>query len=159
MLLRHLLAILILPFTVTVVVPAALLGGDGTDAPLLFRLCGALLALAGLLLVARTIAHFATRGQGTLAPWDPPRRLVVRGIYRRVRNPMISGVLLVLAGEALWFASASLALWAAAFFGLNALYIPLVEEPALRRRFGAEYEAYEHNVPRWIPRRSPWTAG
>jgi protein-S-isoprenylcysteine O-methyltransferase Ste14 len=156
MLLRHVLAILILPFTVTVVVPAALLARDGAHAPLLSRLGGVLLALAGLFLVIRTIGYFATRGRGTLAPWDPPRHLVVSGIYRRVRNPMISGVLLILAGEALWFSSAPLALWFGAVFAINALYIPLVEEPMLRRRFGAEYETYARNVPRWVPRSSPW---
>lgn len=100
---------------------------------------------------------FARVGQGTLAPWDPTQRLVAQGPYRYVRNPMISGVLCVLLGEAALFGSAPLLVWAAAFFALNAAYIPLIEEPGLEKRYGAAYEAYRRNVPRWLPRRTPWT--
>ena len=73
-----------------------------------------------------------------------------------MRNPMITGVLLVLVRESLFFASTAVATWAAVFFGLNATYIPLFEEPGLARRFGADYELYKRHVPRWIPRTSPW---
>jgi protein-S-isoprenylcysteine O-methyltransferase Ste14 len=104
----------------------------------------------------RTISLFAREGEGTLAPWDPTRRLVVRGPYRFVRNPMITGVLCVLLGEAALFGSAGILALAAAFLAVNAVWFPLVEEPALRRRFGAEYDAYSRNVPRWLPRRTPW---
>jgi protein-S-isoprenylcysteine O-methyltransferase Ste14 len=119
-------------------------------------LLGALLLGLGLLLMARTIALFATAGEGTLAPWDPPRRLVVRGIYRRVRNPMISGVLFVLLGEAAVAGSPALLGWFALFFTLNAIYIPLVEERGLLSRFGEDYETYRRHVPRWLPRPRPW---
>ncbi|HYJ80785.1 MAG TPA: isoprenylcysteine carboxylmethyltransferase family protein, partial [Longimicrobiaceae bacterium] len=145
-----------LPFTVTVIVPSILIGRDGADAPAAGRLGGALLMLLGMALVAATVWHFATRGRGTLAPWDPPRHLVVSGIYRYVRNPMISGVVLVLAGESLLFASTAVAAWTAVFFAVNAIYIPLLEEPGLSRRFGAAYDEYRRHVPRWIPRLSPW---
>ena len=94
---------------------------------------------------------FATEGRGTLAPWDPPGRLVVRGPYRFVRNPMISGVLLIIIAEALYFRSVPIAGWAAAFFLMNAIYLPLVEELGLERRFGDEYLAYKRKVPRIIP--------
>ena len=153
--LRHLLAIGLLPGMVAGVVPALLLAGDELAAWPLIVLGGAMLAL-GLALIVQTVALFATVGKGTLAPWDPTARLVVRGPYRRVRNPMISGVLCVLLGEALLFGSPALLAWLAIVFGINAVYFPLVEEPGLRRRFGADYEAYRAAVPRWLPRLRPW---
>ncbi len=165
-LLRHLLSILLLPFTVTAVVPAWLIsraGGvrlgwrlPGAGATLAIA-AGALLVLGGLAMLARTIALFATRGRGTLAPWDPPRRLVVTGVYRHVRNPMISGVIAILAGESLLWGLPSVARWAAIFATINFIYIPLLEEPMLRGRFGAPYDEYRRNVPRWVPRLHPWT--
>jgi protein-S-isoprenylcysteine O-methyltransferase Ste14 len=105
----------------------------------------------------KTISLFASFGEGTLAPWDPPRRLVVRGVYRRVRNPMISGVLFVLLGEAALLGSPPILVWFLFVFALNALYIPLIEEHSLANRFGEEYLDYRRNVPRWIPRLRPWT--
>src|SRR4051812_27067897 len=120
---------------------------------------GALLIGVGLLLVVRTVALFARVGRGTLAPWDPTSRIVVRGPYRHVRNPMISGVMLILLGEAALFGSLPLLIWAAAFFAVNVAYMPFVEEPGLRRRFGHEYDRYRANVPRWLPRPRPWDPG
>jgi protein-S-isoprenylcysteine O-methyltransferase Ste14 len=117
---------------------------------------GAALILGGLVLIVWTIALFAEVGRGTLAPWDPTRRLVVRGPYRSVRNPMISGVLCVLLGEAVLFGSFPLLFWFGVVLAVNAAYLPLVEERGLRRRFGEEYETYRANVPRWIPRLRPW---
>ena len=153
--LRHLLAIGLLPGVVAGVVPALIVAGDEFAAWPLIVLGGATLAL-GLALIVETVALFATVGKGTLAPWDPTARLVVRGPYRRVRNPMISGVLCVLIGEALLFGSSALLAWFAIAFAVNAVYFPLVEEPGLRRRFGADYEAYSAAVPRWLPRLRPW---
>jgi protein-S-isoprenylcysteine O-methyltransferase Ste14 len=154
--LRHLLSILLLPVTVTVVVPTLLLGDPPRGASPWGQAAGALVGVLGLLLVGGTIRQFATRGHGTLAPWDPPEKLVISGVYRRVRNPMITGVVLLLCAESLFFGSLVLAGWTAAVFALNALYIPLVEEPGLVRRFGAPYESYRAHVPRWIPRLTPW---
>lgn len=154
---RHLLAVGLLPFTVAVVVPGIVLWRNGPDLgawPL--ALAGLVLIALGLALVAWTVALFARIGRGTLAPWDPTSRLVVAGPYKHVRNPMISGVLAVLLGEAAVFASVPLLLWFATVFLANAVYFPFVEEPGLRRRFGDEYEAYRASVPRWIPRRRPW---
>jgi protein-S-isoprenylcysteine O-methyltransferase Ste14 len=118
---------------------------------------GAALVVAGLRLMYRTISLFARAGDGTLAPWDPTRKLVVRGPYRYVRNPMITGVVCVLLGEAAMFGSLGILAWAGVFGALNAVWFPLVEEPGLRQRFGDEYETYRRHVPRWIPRRTPWT--
>jgi protein-S-isoprenylcysteine O-methyltransferase Ste14 len=149
--LRHLAAIALLPGTVTVVVPVLLLS-DTDLAPWPPAVLGAALMAASLGLIAWTVALFAGVGRGTLAPWDPTSRLVVRGPYRHVRNPMISGVLAVLLGEAALFGSLALLAWFACVFAVNAVYFVLVEEPGLRRRFGAEYEAYAARVPRWLPR-------
>jgi protein-S-isoprenylcysteine O-methyltransferase Ste14 len=153
--LRHLLAIGLLPGVVAGVVPALIVWGEGIAAwPL--ALAGVAVIVAGLALIAQTVALFAGVGKGTLAPWDPTTRLVVRGPYRRVRNPMISGVLCVLLGETLLFGSTTLLAWFALVFAINAVYFPLVEEPGLRRRFGADYETYRAAVPRWLPRLRPW---
>jgi protein-S-isoprenylcysteine O-methyltransferase Ste14 len=162
---RHARAIGLLPVVVTLVVPALLLKrnpdwsiGWSLPAPwsaLPVVSAGALFAL-GLLLMARTIALFHGVGGGTLAPFDSPRRLVVRGVYRHVRNPMISGVFAILLGEAVLLGSRVLLVWFLCFVLLNALYIPLVEEPDLERRFGDDYRLYKRSVRRWIPRRRPW---
>lgn len=107
--------------------------------------------LGGGLLVA-CIWEFARRGGGTLAPVDPPVRLVVQGLYRFVRNPMYLSVTLIVLGELLLTGSRPLLLyWAIWFLGVN-LFVIGYEEPALRRRFGAEYESYTKAVGRWIPR-------
>ena len=162
---RQIRSILLLPVAVTIVIPGIILArtpsarlGWGLPAPWrLVPLGGGLLAMGvGLRLVVQTIRLFATAGQGTLAPWDPPVRLVVRGVYRRVRNPMISGVFAVLLGESAILGARPLAAWCAIFAAVNMIYIPLLEEPQLERRFGADYRAYKRNVPRWIPRRRPW---
>lgn len=105
---------------------------------------------AGLL--AACIWEFARRGRGTLAPVDPPRRLVVQGLYRYVRNPMYLSVTLIVLGELLLTRSRPLLLyWAIWFVAVN-LFVIGYEEPALRRRFGAAYESYAETVGRWIPR-------
>jgi len=107
-------------------------------------------------LFVASLRRFAGEGEGTLAPWDPPRRLVVRGPYRFVRNPMISGVIFLLFGEALVLLSRPHALWALVFLALNAVYIPLVEEPQLEQRFGDPYREYRANVRRFLPRLRAW---
>ena len=162
-LLRHLLAIAALPFMVAVVVPIWIARGSpgsahvGRSALEVLAQLGGLLALAtGLVLFAASLRWFATVGKGTLAPWDPPRALVVRGPYRYVRNPMISGVIFILIGEALVLLSRPHAMWALAFAAINAVYIPLFEEPQLERRFGASYREYRRHVRRFLPRLRPW---
>ena len=153
---RQLRAILLLPVMVTLVVPAFLVWRSGERLGWGLLPGVAFLAI-GLVLVLRTVMLFAHVGKGTLAPWDPTQRLVVVGPYRYVRNPMISGVLAILVGETLAFWSASLLAWFAVVFAVNAIYMPLVEEPGLSRRFGEDYERYCANVRRWVPRVRPWT--
>ena len=164
--LRHLLSIVILPFTVAVLVPLWIawrygveprMGSDAFACAL--QGVGLGLLLLGLGFFTSSLRRFAREGQGTLAPWDPPRELVVRGPYRYVRNPMISGVVLVLFGESLLLLSVPHVAWAACFLALNLIYIPLVEEPQLARRFGEAYLEYCRHVPRVLPRLQPWVAG
>jgi protein-S-isoprenylcysteine O-methyltransferase Ste14 len=164
--LRHISAILALPFVMAILVPLLLVTLTGTFNPgwrlpfpadVLVVLLGASLIAGGLLLVVTTVKLFITAGRGTLAPWDPTQRLVVTGVYRYVRNPMISGVFTVLLGEGLLLGSLPVLVWALGFAVVNMIYIPLKEEPGLRQRFGDEYLEYARHVPRWLPRRTPWT--
>ena len=163
LLIRHLLSVAILPVTVAVVVPAWLMRRDGRTlalagdaAGLALQALGVVLLAIGLALFASSLRRFAAEGEGTLAPWDPPRRLVLRGPYRFVRNPMISGVIFTLFGEAALLRAAPHVDWAIAFALTNFIYIPLFEEPQLRGRFGEAYVEYCRHVPRFVPRLSPW---
>ena len=160
---RHLLSIALLPFSVAVLVPLWLARSNnvaraiGTTVPEMFaQAVGVLLVVVGLILFSASLRKFATDGEGTLAPWDPPRRLVIRGPYRYVRNPMISGVVFVLFGEALVLISRPHFMWALIFLAANFIYIPLLEETGLRQRFGDAYMEYCRHVPRLIPRLRPW---
>ena len=163
--LRHLFAVVVLPFTMAIVIPIwlarrsdiRLATGRGV-LELGSQVIGLILLFVGLLLFVASLRRFVTQGRGTLAPWDPPRRLVVHGPYRYVRNPMISGVVMVLFGESLLLRSPGHLLWAVTFFGINAVYIPLLEEPLLERRFGAVYREYCRHVPRLLPRLRPWAS-
>ena len=112
-----------------------------------------LLGLAvGAALLAACIWEFARSGRGTLSPVDPPQDLVVRGLYRYVRNPMYLSVTTIVFGEFLLTGSrALLAYWVIWFLAVN-LFVVGYEEPALRRRFGASYEQYIQRVGRWVPR-------
>jgi protein-S-isoprenylcysteine O-methyltransferase Ste14 len=165
MLLRHLVAVAALPFVMAIVIPFWLARRDHlslSPAPalplILAQIFGLILIVIGIILFTSTLRRFATEGEGTLAPWDPPRKLVVHGPYRYVRNPMISGVLIVLLGEALVLLSPSHFWWVLTFFAINAVYIPLLEEPLLQSRFGDSYTEYRRHVPRLIPRLTPWQA-
>ena len=104
----------------------------------------------------RTVTLFTEYGNGTPAPFDPPKKFVVRGLYRYVRNPMMIGVMSILFGESILFNSLFLLYWAIFFIVANLIYIPLIEEPELKIRFGMVYEDYLSNTPRWIPRQTPW---
>ena len=92
------------------------------------------------------------RGRGTPAFVDPPKELVIAGLYRYVRNPIYVGAMLFQVGFILWFGSALVIVYALFFFlGFNVLIL-IIEEPVLRNQFGAAYEEYCRNVPRWIPK-------
>lgn len=110
-----------------------------------------LVIAAGVALLAACIVEFARRGRGTLSPLDPPRHLVVRGLYRYVRNPMYLSVTIIVLGEALLIRSRPLAISWAIWFAFVNLFVIGYEEPTLRRQFGASYDEYTRRVGRWIP--------
>jgi protein-S-isoprenylcysteine O-methyltransferase Ste14 len=122
----------------------------------IISIVGLMILSIGLAIMILTVRMFIQLGEGTLAPWSPTRKLVVFGLYRYVRNPMILGVSMVLLGESILFRSYRIAVWLAFFFLTNHFYFLLSEEPGLEKRFGREYVEYKRNVPRWIPRLTPW---
>ncbi len=144
----------VLPITVLILVPALIERNELRPGGWLYA--GLALIAAGLAIMATTIGMLIETGQGTLAPWDPPRNLVLHGPYTRVRNPMILGVLITLAGEALAWRSWRISAWMVFFFFGNTIYFRFIEEPSLERRFGAAYVEYKRNVPRWLPRLKAW---
>ncbi len=152
-------AILALPVTVCVLIPAILLylsGWQWGDGCLWRLMVGAICLLAGLTLAIWTIRLFQNKGKGTLAPWDATKHLITSGPYAYVRNPMITGIFLILTGEACLLGSYAIGIWTVLFLVINLIYFPLSEEPGLRARFGKEYDTYCQNVPRYIPRLTPW---
>ena len=137
---------------VLVYFPAQALSWAGVTRPAqlgLLQLLGGLVTVVGGALAVWCILSFAVIGRGTPAPFDPPRRLVVRGPYRYVRNPMYLGAGLALAGAALFYQSSALLAYAGVFLLLTHLFVMGYEEPTLRKSFGQDYEAYCRQVHRW----------
>ena len=162
---KHILAVLLLPGIMAVAIPVYILvsshglrpgGFQPFPAGFALALVGLSFAIFGLTLMVKTNTLFARVGKGTLAPWTPTKHLVVQGIYLHVRNPMITGVFCILAGEAAAFYSWRLLVWFGIFVLINMTFIPLFEEPDLEKRFGDDYRVYKKNVPRWIPLTKPW---
>jgi len=106
----------------------------------------------GLFMVIWVSTVFVHRGKGTPIPIEPPTRLVIAGFFRYLRNPMYFGAVLIVLAEAVYFRSAWLALYAAVLWGTLHSALVVWEEPQLKRRYGADYEQYLQEVPRWIPR-------
>jgi protein-S-isoprenylcysteine O-methyltransferase Ste14 len=109
----------------------------------------------GVILLAVCIWEFATRGRGTLSPLDPPRHLVVRGLYRYVRNPMYLSVTAIVLGEVLLTRSSALLVYWIIWFITANMFVLTYEEPALRHEFGGSYDDYCRRVGRWLPRLRP----
>ncbi len=134
-------------------------GVRGYDARLSFELSpasrpfGMVLIVAGGLVVLACLASFVVRGQGTPFPLDPPVAFVPSGPYRYVRNPMYVGAAFVLCGYGLWERSVAVVVFAVVFLLFFHVFVVLVEEPGLERRFGESYLAYKRAVHRWLPRR------
>lgn len=151
LLLRNAAATILIPGMVVGLVPYFIVRRGGAVAIELQATSFAAVAViaAGAAILLWCVAQFAFEGQGTLAPIDPPTRLVQRGLYRYTRNPMYVGALLVLVGQVLLFRSRPLAVYAAAWFVVVNLFVMFYEEPALHRRFGAAYDEYCRRVPRW----------
>ncbi|HET9221067.1 MAG TPA: isoprenylcysteine carboxylmethyltransferase family protein [Roseiflexaceae bacterium] len=153
--LKTLLFTILVPGTVTVLIPGWLVDWDGlalAEGIGALRWIGLAPLLVGAWFYLRCAWDFVVAGQGTPAPIDAPKHLVVRGLYRLVRNPMYVGVLLCIGGEALLFGSALLLIYAALLFLCFHMFITTYEEPTLQRLFGRSYEQYCAAVPRWLPR-------
>jgi protein-S-isoprenylcysteine O-methyltransferase Ste14 len=120
------------------------------------RAVGGLLILSGVPGLVDSFARFAVQGLGTPAPIAPPQSLVVTGLYRYVRNPMYVSVLAVVLGQAILFADWRLLPYGALFWLACHLFVLTYEEPTLAATFKAPYERYRANVPRWLPRLTPW---
>jgi len=136
-------------------VPWLLTGWD-LEEPLpgwvVFRVIGAVLIVLGAGVVIESFARFALEGLGTPAPLAPTQRLVVRGLYRYVRNPIYIADAAIIAGQSLLLGRLWLLLYAVAFLIVTAAFVRWYEEPTLSRQFGDEYEAYRRAVPGWLPR-------
>jgi protein-S-isoprenylcysteine O-methyltransferase Ste14 len=152
--LRSLLWTILLPGVVAGYVPWRFFGLGRTPFDLTSptQLLGLVCIGLGVVLLAACIFEFAWSGRGTLSPADPPRHLVVRGLYRYVRNPMYLSVTMILLGEALVVHSVALTIYWAIWFAAANIFVLCYEEPALRRRFGSSYNEYTQQVRRWIPR-------
>jgi protein-S-isoprenylcysteine O-methyltransferase Ste14 len=140
-----------------VYLPSRLLSWSGIVAPGATgvpQVAGMIMVAIGTVIALWCVFTFVFIGKGTPAPFDPPRKLVVRGPYRFVRNPMYIGAGMTLAGAALYYESVSLLIYAAVFFAVVHLFVVAYEERVLRRSFGSEYEAYCRRVRRWLPKRS-----
>ena len=164
MLRRWIIPIIVLPETVLIGVPSLLLWlTNNTKAAA--EIAGVetwnfwvavLIGIPGFVLAFSAMKMFFKFGEGTAAPWDPPRKFVVKGAYRWVRNPMLSGVIILLFAMSLALQSWAIAIWGAVFFCGNTIYFRFSEEPRLLERFGDDYRRYCEYVPRWIPRLRPW---
>lgn len=149
---RALFFLVLFPGTVTLYLPSLILRASGpvrSPAPSLRTFAATSIILLGFSVLLACVWLFFASGRGTLAPVDPPKRLVVEGLYRFTRNPMYNGVVLALVGEAWLFHSADLAYYAPTVFLVFHLVVVLYEEPALGTAFGSSYQAYRAAVPRW----------
>jgi protein-S-isoprenylcysteine O-methyltransferase Ste14 len=150
---------LVAPGTVVGLIPWLLTGWQVREpvpywAPM--RVLGAILLVAGLIVLVQAFVRFVVEGLGTPAPIAAPGRLVVGGLYRYVRNPMYVAILAAIVGQALLLGQLGLLLYAAALWVIFATFVRWYEEPTLARRFGANYEAYRRAVAAWWPRVHPW---
>jgi protein-S-isoprenylcysteine O-methyltransferase Ste14 len=150
--LKATIATLLMPGTVVLLLPYWVLKTTGViDWPKFSStaVLASIMGLVGLATLLYCIRGFANIGKGTLAPVDPPKVLVVRGLYRYTRNPMYLAVVVVLLSESLFFDSLRLLIYAGTVFLAFHLFVIVYEEPHLRTLFGASYEEYSKSVPRW----------
>lgn len=152
--LKTLLFTVLVPGTVAGVIPAWIRGGWGLRGPAWATILGAIVLAIGIAIYLWCALDFATAGRGTPLPQDPPRTLVVRGLYRYSRNPMYVGVMAAVLGQAVWARSPGVLAYAAGLAALFHVRVVWFEEPVLRRTFGAAYDGYVAAVPRWLGRRA-----
>ena len=148
MLFRAIVAFIALPGVVAFAIPVAI--GFATHRPVRHGALAAIPLCLGTLLLLWCVREFYVAGRGTLAPWDPPRHLVITGPYQISRNPMYLGVVSILFGWCALWDSRTLIIYSVLFAIGFHLRVILVEEPWAARRFGAEWEAYRARVSRWL---------
>jgi protein-S-isoprenylcysteine O-methyltransferase Ste14 len=151
--------LIVAPGVVAGLVPWLLTGWQSIPLPAWWapvRVLGVTMAAVGFLVLIRAFARFAVEGRGTPAPIAPTEKLIVTGEYRYVRNPMYIAVLALIAGQALFFGSASLVTYAFLVWLAVATFVRLYEEPTLTRRYGQQYLEYKAAVPAWVPTLRPW---
>jgi protein-S-isoprenylcysteine O-methyltransferase Ste14 len=156
---KTLIFTVLVPGTVAVLIPNRLVSAAaarGSVALGSFHYVGVGLIVAGALIYLWCAWDFAFAGKGTPAPIDPPKELVVKGLYKYVRNPMYIGVLSLVLGQAIWYESSRLFAYAVVVFLLFSAFVFLYEEPALTQKFGDSYRRYCETVPRWFPRFGGW---
>ena len=150
--LKTLLFTIFVPGTVAVYLPYRFADAPWPVQVNAWVVAGAAMFLSGGLIYLSCAWHFAWTGQGTPAPIDPPKVLIVRGLNRYVRNPMYIGVLIMVVGQAVFFRAGHLLYYAAFVMVTVHLFVLFYEEPHLRKQFGASYEEYLQRVPRWLPK-------
>jgi protein-S-isoprenylcysteine O-methyltransferase Ste14 len=152
---KTLIFTILAPGTVAVLLPYRLVSSPAARGSLPMgdlRYSGLLFIIAGGLIYLWCAWDFVFAGKGTPAPIDPPKELVVKGLYKRVRNPMYVGVMSLIFGQAMYFESTGLFVYAGLVLLLFNAFVFFYEEPALRRKFGDSYKRYCETVPRWLPR-------
>jgi protein-S-isoprenylcysteine O-methyltransferase Ste14 len=149
------LFLVVAPGVVDGLVPWLLTGWRTSSYPAAVQVIGWVLAAAGAGVLIGAFVQFVVEGVGTPAPVAPTERLVVRGLYRYVRNPMYLAVLAVIIGQALTLGRPVLLLYAAAVCVTVAAFVHWYEQPTLARRYGEQYDAYRRAVPGWWPRLTP----
>jgi protein-S-isoprenylcysteine O-methyltransferase Ste14 len=150
--LKSLLFFILVASIGAIYIPFYLLPGQPQVETGLFAFLAFPLWLLGGVMILWCFWNFTFHGHGTPAPIDPPKELVVTGLYRYVRNPIYLGVLTIIIGHFLWFKTIWMLVYAVAAFLFFHLFITLFEEPTLKRKFGAVYESYCKSVPRWMPK-------
>ena len=158
--LRSLLWTFILPGSVTAWLPLAYFGLRNVtfDTMRPLHWLAAVTLIVGAAIIGACIIEFARSGKGTLSPADPPRHLVVQGLYRFVRNPIYVGVITVLIGETLLMGTSAMATYTASLFAMFTIWTKIYEEPWLAQTFPDDWPRYKREVPMWIPRLSPYAA-
>jgi len=150
--------LIVVPGTVAVLVPRLILGTQLRPVSRISSIgwLGLPLVIGGAIILLDSFARFVVQGLGTPAPVFPTRHLVVSGLYRYVRNPIYVAVLSLILGQAILFGSPAILVYGLSVWIAFTLFVLLYVEPTLRRTFGREYETFCANVPRWIPRLTPW---
>ncbi|MBM4312561.1 MAG: isoprenylcysteine carboxylmethyltransferase family protein [Deltaproteobacteria bacterium] len=149
-----LLAFLVFPGLVAILAPPLIAYLD----PWRGQVCapGLAVMLAGAIVLLWCVRDFYVSGKGTLAPWDPPKELVVVGLYRHIRNPMYVGVLLSVSGWAIYFSSIVLSAYVVLLAVGFHIWVVVYEEPWLKSQFAEQWHVYSEAVSRWLPRVKPW---